>query len=271
MLRKHEIDLIAGLVEGDLQDESEAHGLIERSEEARAEYEAQKVAYEALSDSEPVFMTESEKATLHRDLWTALREDPRPTSPKAPWYYRLAPVAAALFVIIGLGAVLTQGVLNQQSGDDAATVETFAEASEGLSAETAQADRGGTDEAAVTTEATSEDGADGAVDLADEEAAPMAPLLQEAFTEVADAVRTRSNMGDAAAFRPLGAVAELEDAAACLDSAGLPNYSILGEFEDPSGGESTYLVVVQSNDEVGPDTQVVFIDTGSCQIAHVDG
>lgn len=271
MLRKHEIDLIAGLAEGSLEDESEARALVDRSEEARAEYEAQKVAYEALRGAEPVSMSESEKAALHRDLWTTLQQTPQATAQKAPWYLRLAPVAAALFVIVGLGAVLTQGVLTQESGDEAATVETFANASEGLSVEST-AEGGERSDAADTTEGMGADADDGAADLADEEAAQMAPALATAFGEIADAIRTQGDIGDATAtLRSLEAGEELEEAAECLESAGIPNHSILGEFEDPSGSEATYLAVVQSNEDIGPDTRVLFVDTGACEIAHVEG
>lgn len=271
MLRRHEIDLIAGLVEGILEDESDARALIEKSAEARAEFEAQKVAYEALRSVEPVSMTAGEKATLHRELWTALRHDPQPSPSKAPWYLRLAPVAAALFVIVGLGAVLTQGVLTQQSGNDAATVDTFAEASEGLSADTTIADSGEAGDALDTTEAMSDDADDGAADVVREEAAPLAPALASAFTEVADAVRSKTDIHEVAQFRSFATSEELEEVSQCLATAGLPNYMVFGEFEDPVGSETTYLVAVQSNAEIGPDTQVVFIDTGTCEIAHVEG
>lgn len=271
MLRKHEIDLIAELVEGSLEDESEARALIERSNEARTEYETQKVAYEALHNAGPASMTESEKATLHRDLWTALRHDPQPAPTKAPWYSRLAPVAAALFVVIGLGAVLTQGVLNQQSGDEAATAETFAEASDGLAAETTRTESGGTEEAADTTEAMSDDAGGEAAELGDEDSAPLARALTTAFTDIAEAVRTKGDISEVVTFRSFATSEELEEVSQCLEGAGLPNYMTFGEFDDPAGGETTYLVAVQSNDEIGPDTQVVFIDTGTCEIAHVEG
>jgi hypothetical protein len=270
MLRKHEIDLIAGLVEGSLEDESEARALVAKSDEARAEYEMQNVAYEALRDAEPVSMTENEKATLHRDLWTALRQAPQPAPKRTPWYFRLAPVAAALFVVVGLGAVLTQGVLNQQSGDEAATAQTFAEASDGVAAETTRADSGGTEEAADTTGGLSDDAGGEAADLADGDAAALAPALTTAFTDIAEAVRTKGDIREVVTFRSFATSEESEEVSQCLESAGLPNYLTIGEFDDPSGGDATYLVVVQSNDEIGPDTRVVFIDTETCQIAHIE-
>ena len=269
MLRKHEIDLIAGLVEGSLEDESAVRALIERSEEARAEYEAQRTAYEALRSAEPVAMSESEKAALHRDLWTALQQDPQPAK-KTPWYYKVVPVAAALFVIVGLGAVLTQGVLNQQSGDEAATAETFTEAAEGLSRQSTSGDGERSDTVETTAAASADADDNGGADLAAEEAAPLSPALVTAFTEIAEAVRTTGALDDETRFRFLGEPEELEKAAQCLESAGLPDYLIVGEFEDPPESETTYLVVVQSDDDIGPGTQVVFIDTANCQIAHVE-
>lgn len=271
MLRKHEIELIAGLVEGDLEDESEARALIASSAEARSEYEAQRVAFEALQSAGPVYMSDDERAALHRDVWTTLRSDQQPMARTTPWYHRIVPVAAALFVIVGLGAVLTQGVLNQESGDEAATAETFTDMSEGLSAEPTMADSEEADGGDDTSEAMSGDGDDAAADATDEESALVTRALDETFSEIARAVRTRRDMGDAATFRPFGAADQAEEAARCLESADLANYAILGEFEDPTDDETTFLVTVQSNDDIGPDTQVVFIDTATCQIAHIDG
>ena len=273
MLRKHEIDLIAGLVEGELEDESEARALIERSAEARAEYEAQRTAFEALRTEGTVAMTEAERAALHRDVWTALRHEPQATATKTPWYNRLAPVAAALFVVIGLAAVLSQGVLSQQAGDEA-TAESFGEISRGLSADTTEGDDGGDVESADTAQAfgEGEDG-DGAADMTDEEAAPTAPSLpEEQFAQIAEMVRS-GDVGNVDGMRSLVTSAELEEASSCLETAGVGNYMILGEvlLEDDQGSDDAeYFVVVQSNDDLGPDTQVIFIDTASCQIAHVE-
>lgn len=67
-MREHEIDLIAALVEGRLEDETEARALITSSPEMRQEYQAQKLAYEALAGAGMVRMTESERSALHRDI-----------------------------------------------------------------------------------------------------------------------------------------------------------------------------------------------------------
>lgn len=107
-MREHELELIAALVEGRLEDESEARALIESSPELGEEYEAQKLAYEAMRDAGTASLRETERAALHRDLWTELRSGSTHAS-KTPWYYRWVPVAAGLLVVVGLVSVLGQG------------------------------------------------------------------------------------------------------------------------------------------------------------------
>ncbi|MEE8375042.1 MAG: hypothetical protein V3S26_01805, partial [Acidimicrobiia bacterium] len=119
-MRKHEIELITALAEGTLDDETQARALIESSNKARVEYEAQKTTLAALADVQPAVMSDIEKATLHRDIWTALKAQPVAVKKTAPWYYRWSYAAAGLFLVVGLFAVLnTDGF----SGDDAATEE----------------------------------------------------------------------------------------------------------------------------------------------------
>lgn len=271
MLRNQEIELIAGLVEGSLADESEARLLLERSSEARAEYEAQKMAYEALRGAPPVSLRDSERAALRRDVWTAMSAADRPGVRTVPWYYRLGPVIAVLIVVVGVGTVLTRGGLDQRSAGDAATATTTALASGELPATTTHADDGGTESAEESTEPMAEAGDGAGSDLADADLAPLPPALEVAFSQIADAVRTRGDIRETVRFRTFATSEELDEVSQCLEAAGLPNYMAFGEFEDPSGGETTYLVVVQSNDEIGPDTQVVFIDTANCEIADVEG
>src|ERR687892_348665 len=101
-MRDQDLELIAALVEGRLDDETEARALIASSAEAREEYEAQKRAYESLAAMGTAHLTETERATLHRDLWTELRGGDTPERTKTPWYVRWSPVAAGLFVVVGI-------------------------------------------------------------------------------------------------------------------------------------------------------------------------
>jgi hypothetical protein len=105
-MRDHERELIAALVEGRLDDESEARALVASSPELHEEYEAQLLAYRALTGAGSVSLSEAERAELHRDVWTALRH--RSEAPaRGAWYLRAAAVAAGLFVVVGLAAVLS--------------------------------------------------------------------------------------------------------------------------------------------------------------------
>ncbi len=108
-MRDHELELIAALAEGRLEDESEARALIASSAEHLAEYEAQKLAFETLRSTPPAAMTDIERAALHRDVWTELRSPVPVGASGNPWYYRWMPVAAGMFVVVGLVAVINQG------------------------------------------------------------------------------------------------------------------------------------------------------------------
>jgi hypothetical protein len=120
-MRDHELELIAALVEGRLEDESEARALIASSPELEDEYLAQKTVYEALRSAPPVALSDTEKAALHRDVWTGLRAGrPAATPTRAPWYYRWVPVAAGMFVIVGIVAVINQGGADSNAGQEAA-------------------------------------------------------------------------------------------------------------------------------------------------------
>ncbi len=78
-------------------------------------------------------------------------------------------------------------------------------------------------------------------------------------------------MDETIVFRSIEDEEDIEEAARCLEDAGLPNHAIVGEFEERSGGDINYLVAVESTEEIGRDTQVVFVHNQTCQIAHVEG
>jgi hypothetical protein len=113
-MRDHDLELIAALVEGRLQDDSEARALIDSAPELRAEYEAQRLAFETLRGLGPTQLSDTERAALHRDLWTELRSGAEARPARRPWYYTWASVAAGLFVIVGLVTVLDQTGGDQQ-------------------------------------------------------------------------------------------------------------------------------------------------------------
>jgi hypothetical protein len=248
-MREHETELIAALVEGRLEDESEARALIESSEEARAEYQAQRIALEALSGVGPAEMTEHERAALRRDVWTALRIGEGSGTPaRMPWYLRWSYVAAALFVVVGLVAVLSQAG-GDDSGDDA--VQLAAD-----TATTTLADSGATraqdgDEAFEESDEQSEAMTDGADAL---EAAPAIDTNQ--MSEYATQLRSGE----------LDLPEETEGQDECLESAGLTDHRVVAEIEM----ETRYLVVLPADESPGAETPITFVDADTCEVVFID-
>lgn len=286
-MRDQDLELIAALVEGRLDDDSEARALIASSSEAREEYEAQKRAYDTLSALGTAHLTEAERATLHRDLWTELRGGVTPKRAKAPWYLRWSPVAAGLFVVVGIVAVLSGG------GDDAGLITlTGGEAADGGAAttSTAAADAGGDAElfedeeaATATTEAMSEG------------TTALAPAAETAdFSADAAKVRAGDFSGDrVSAFT----TARSDDTTlqTCVDEAlapaGLAGYELVAMVTTPDEAASpptddTTTTTTAETSTTGPDTADVavavpegeepataplaFIDVQTCELVHLD-
>ncbi len=103
-MRRHQVELIAALAEGRLEDESEARALIASSPRAKAAYEAQVHALESLKAlSGPLEMTESEKSAMQRDIWTVLTaEKSVPATKERNPSALLGYATAGIFVIGGL-------------------------------------------------------------------------------------------------------------------------------------------------------------------------
>ncbi|MCI0543938.1 MAG: hypothetical protein L0Z49_05765 [Actinobacteria bacterium] len=123
-MRKRHIDLITALVEGLLEDDTEARALIDASPTLRAEYEAQVRARGALLEMEEASMRADERTALHRELWTALRAEVSPSPPpRAGLGWAYAAVGAVLLVgalsLIGDGLTRTAGT---ESGGELAPI-----------------------------------------------------------------------------------------------------------------------------------------------------
>jgi hypothetical protein len=243
-MRDHERELIAALAEGSLEDETEARALLESSAEARAEYQLQLDALRALSTAGQAMMTESERAGLRRDLWTRLRAEQAETTFPAG-IYRWSLVAAALFVVVGLAAVLGGGVLNQaQSGEDMAR-----EAVEATAADESDT----TVAAAEAFDAPAEDGA-----------ALMPPGAREYFAEEAAKLRegeTVDREGD-----------DDTEEQSCLATAGLFDHEVIavvGE-DGTSPVPGSYLAAVPTDEPIGADTPIHFVDSDTCEEVYTD-
>ncbi|HEX2405025.1 MAG TPA: hypothetical protein VHM29_10000 [Acidimicrobiia bacterium] len=243
-MHDHPLDLIAALADGSSGDEAEARALIESCEVCRAEYQAQTEVIAWLAAAPAVEMTDSERATLHRDLWTELRRQPAKGS-GMPWWQRLSYVAAGLFVTVGLVGVLNSGLLGG-GAESAATTTAGAQAF----------DESPTEEVPFVTQG-SDDG-EAAPEMATETTAATAgeDSLALPFEELADETRARQN--DRVATETTDA-----DFEECLTRVGLDDHVVVDEVDL----DQTYLLVMRKDPEAEP--VVTFIVIPTCEIVYV--
>lgn len=263
-MRKRDIELIAALAEGTLEDETEARVLLAASPELQAEYRAHLVALDALSSVGQEHMTSDEKAAMHRDLWSELRAQPAATG-GTPWYFKWGYAATALLVAVGLF-----GVLNTRGSDDAAT-EAVAEigASDQLEESATPATAGASRNADSTG---ADDGAAEAMDGADAEA--PAGSLEQFFAESVLGLRS----GDSTFLTQVPQSDETklaEEHAQCLVDAGLTGHVVLNiiEFEsspDQEGGSEIFLVAGLEGAEINADSRVAVVDAVDCVLVYVE-
>lgn len=270
-MRDDQIELIAALVEGRLGDESEARALIDSAPEFREEYEGQKIAYEMLSRVGTASLSDGERSALHRDVWTSLRQGTDTSPGRGSWYYRWVAVAAGMFVVVGLAAVLSQVGGGGDSGG-----ETFAEIAADL------------DESATTTAAAT-DGALAGADRAEQSADDSVDTMSDATsTTIADAGSSAPADEDVAAYYAgeaervrsgefgdrLQAHEESDsDVAACVAEAGLEGHRPVAILVAPAGiageDDARLAVAVPDDSELAGAT-VVFVDTSTCEVVHTD-
>lgn len=265
MLRRRDIELIGALVEGTLADETRARALIEQSEEARREYEAQRTSYLALQSAQHLEMSDTERAALHRDLWSELQSAPAAKTRSVPWYYRLAPVAAALIVVVGVLAVLDQGAQQAASGD------SFSDIAGGLTSGTTAA-AGGLESADDGAAAPSAEGDGSSRTL--EEAVPQLMTRNEFFASIAEMVRS----GDFTTTTQLlpDQTGQVDQSEACEGSSEVDGLEILGEatnleLKDDQELSTKYLIAVPTGRPIESDTVVTFISAETCQVVHSEG
>ncbi len=250
-MHEHDLDLIAALADGSLDDETEARALIESCDQCLSEYQDQVEVLALLVATPTARMNDLERAALHRDLWTELRKSPsKPGS--APWWLRWSYVAAGLFVTVGLVSVLSgQGLLG--GGDAASVSETFSEIGSGLD------DSGGGGEPVPLSGLDAE----GDVESATTTAAAAAEALPYPFAELADEARAKQ-----AVDRSSQVLDQPEEAAAaeeCLERLDLGDQVVVEELDL----DRRYLVVMPEEDT--DELTVTFIAAEDCAIVYVDG
>jgi hypothetical protein len=252
-MHEHPLDLIAALADGSLSDEAEARALIESCQVCRDDYMAQTEVIAWLAAAPAVEMTDLEKATLHRDLWTELRNQPAKRS-ATPWWQRLSYIAAGLFVTVGLVGVLNSGLLG--GGADSAGTTTVVGDMEGSDAApseavpfVAQGSDDGESQPEMTTETT-------AAATATTSAAAGEESLALPFEELADEARARQN--DRVASESTDA-----DFEACLTRVGLDDHVVVDEIDL----DQTYLLVMRKDPEAEP--VVTFVVPPACEVVYV--
>ncbi len=241
-MRRRDIELISALAEGTLEDESEARALIESSAEHRAEYETLKAAIDATRHLPPATLTGLERSALRRDIWAELRSG-EDASRSLRWYLTRPVTAAALLLVVGAIAVLSQMNIGPESAG------SLEEGSPDLvtAAESARE--------SVSSEDMSENDSEGLA------LAPSAEADPALYEELADAVRSDPAVTEDQTTDYVSAYGESPDD--CLATAGLDNQVSLGTMETPWG----QLVLVAAPDQTpGPETPISFVDPETCQL-----
>lgn len=255
-MREHELELIAALVEGRLEDESEARALIESSPELREEYEAQKLAYEAMRNAGTASLRETERAALHRDIWTELRSESTQSASKTPWYYRWVPVAAGLLVVVGLVSVLGPG--GDDSGEEAVN----------LAADAAETTTTAADSGAAGGDAAPSDGDDTAQTESTSEAeGDRATSPEEADYFTMQAQRVRAEEFSDSQLETFDNEDQTAEHADCLTRIGLDEHRIVATTSSLDG-ETLLVTVPQERDLT--DAPVGFVAPEVCELVYLD-
>jgi len=282
-MRDHELELIAALVEGRLDDEAEARALVASSPEHAEEYEAQKLAYDTLHGLGTVSMSETERAALHRDVWSALRAQPGVKAAN-PWWYRWTAVAAALLVVGGSAAVLSQNL----GGEDAA--QTFAEIAAPLDAAGESTDTtAAAGEAPTAASDDADGGEDGAsvttLDQAEEDESPASDQPAALYSARATDVRQGAETGtDLYLYGENETVdqAIVSCVAAATKDAGLDGFAVIATMDDPDqtpdsstttetqSGEQPDLAVASPATADPTEAPLAFVDLETCEVIYLD-
>ncbi len=249
-MRDHELELIYGLASGELEDPSEALLLVNSSDEMRRKYEAQLQALQELRSVKPALMTDSERAALHRDLWSELRSQPERKA--NPWYYRWIPVGAAAALLLGVGSVL----ISTSGGED--TAETFTEIASSLDGgamgESATVNA---DHAVETTSAAAGESSD---DFA-RDSLPDEATLKSAIAQY------RLAADEEGAGTPQSTREDLES---CLHTLGLDGYVVIDALEDTDESVRAQLFTAAPADANRAISPISVIVLDVCEILLVD-
>lgn len=245
-MHRHSFDLIAEYANGSLEEDAKARALVASCDDCRTVYEQQKSAIHALQPVQSAAMAEHEKAALHRDLWTTLRNpEAAPTRVALPWWRATWALGTATVLVIGVGLF---GVLSNLGGGDAASTQVISEVGSALDGdERTNSDAAGED-LAPAAETTSTAAVQTLGDLA-------------TFEDITR--RLRDTQGSTAAYYSEGAFDGSSTEAECIEAAGLVDYFAVVEYlEHPE-----FIVAVPADSDAAT-TPVAFVDRESCTILH---
>lgn len=241
-MHEHDLDLIAALADGSLSDETEARALVESCEVCRDEYRAQTQLIAWLAAAPTPAMTQLDKASLHRELWARLQQEPARRS-RTPWWQPLSYVAAGILVVVGLVGVLNNDAMT--GGGDAAATTTAAESA-------AVEDSPGE----VPFLAGQDEGEEELAPQAESTTTAAAESIPPPFGEMADEIR-------AAGEERVQTQSLDQDVDECLEEVGLDQHFVADEIEL----DQTYLAVMAEDPEAEPI--VTFVAYPICEIVYV--
>jgi hypothetical protein len=196
-------------------------------------------------------MSDDERNAFHRDVLTAMTEQPRAEAAarrRSPWLRWAYGVAGVVIVAGVVGAITQLGGIN--AGDAAG----FGGDLEGPTQGLGEADGGGRE---VTTTAA---GASG------EEASPPDAGGETPWQPLVDQARELASPNYIAEFADN---ATAEDALACIEEAGLDKseYRVVGTVSPTTA----YLLAVPNDADFDRSTPITVVDFETCDVLAVDG
>jgi hypothetical protein len=250
MGHQHDLELIAALVEGRLDDPMAAEALAAACDECGAHRDYLTVLAAVAADPSPP-LDDFERQGLRSAVWHELSLPTRaaPTRRGVSWPYRIASVAAAMVLVIGIGAVL-----GDRSGDDIGV----------LSVDNLQ--RATVDEASDTVGAAEmQPSADDSGIMSDAPAEAEDSDVDERFIlpgldEVPDAVADFRRVATEGLVHDLSVLAE-----DCVAADGLAAQPAFFSARGAVGPEAVEFVALGTGDEV---EAVVVYRSDDCTVVH---
>ncbi len=252
-MHRHDLDLMAALADGSLHDEDRARSRLTSCEVCRAEYESHRSVLVATRSAEPIEMSGTERAALHRDVLSAMANSAStPTRRSSFLWPRFGYATVALFLVVGLVGVLSQaGVFSNQDR----SLGTLGGSSNAVTAEGAEKSPQAGFAPPTTAAATADMSAAG---NGSDDPAAYEPLIEQA--------RKYPRPSPSAGYYSDASVATRAES--CIDQAGLDSsFQPIGNVNDAS----QFILVVPEITELTDETPITVIDFTTCQIVHVDG